>query len=147
MFSSSAGHSTRAIEIASIACLHNFFRHVLLFCSEILTYQLLGSQLWVVLSTENSRSPATAIDCEVSKLRHNSKTKLYIQVCHAVHKLTGCKAANCRQFCLQRSLKHYQQPSKCAIHTVTYTLTFKSNFLKFKSEQVSISTRVACFSD
>ena len=41
-------------EIASIACLDNFFRCALLSCSEILTYQLLGSQLWIVLSTENS---------------------------------------------------------------------------------------------
>ena len=35
--------------------MHNFFRHALLSCSEILTYQLLSSQPWIVLSTENSR--------------------------------------------------------------------------------------------
>ena len=50
---------------SGIACLHNFFRHTN--GAYDITYQLLGSQLWIVLSTENSRSPATAIDCEVSK--------------------------------------------------------------------------------
>ena len=59
---------------------HNFFRHALLSCSEILTYQFLGSQVLIFMSTENSRSPATAIDREVSKSRHNSRTKLHIQV-------------------------------------------------------------------
>ena len=74
----------------------------------------------------------TTIDREVSKLRHNSRTKLHIQVCHAVHKLTGCKAASCRQLCLQRSLHHYQQPSRCAIHTVTYALSFKIKLFKIQ---------------
>ena len=41
-------------ETASIACLHNC-------CSKILTYQLLGSQLWIALPLKNSRSPATAM--------------------------------------------------------------------------------------
>ena len=31
------------------------------------------------MSTENSRSQATAIDCEVSKSRHNSRTEPYNQ--------------------------------------------------------------------
>ena len=39
--------NSHMIEIASIAYLHNFFRHALLSCSKILTYQLLGSQLAV----------------------------------------------------------------------------------------------------
>ena len=56
MFSSSkfkcrAQHTS---EIASIACLHNFFRHALLPCCEILTYKLLGSQLLILLSMDNS---------------------------------------------------------------------------------------------
>ena len=33
--------------------------HLLLSCSNILTYQLLGSQLWTALPLEKSRSPAT----------------------------------------------------------------------------------------
>ena len=50
-------------EIASIACLHNFSGPALPFCSEILTYQLLGSQLYIAkaLPLKNSRSPATAM--------------------------------------------------------------------------------------
>ena len=48
-------------EIASIACLHNFSGPALLSCSEILTYQVLGSQLWIALPLKNSRSPATAM--------------------------------------------------------------------------------------
>ena len=40
---------TRIPCTSKIACLHNFFRQALLSCSEILTYQLLGSQLWIVL--------------------------------------------------------------------------------------------------
>ena len=51
-------YSTRILnmsEIATIACLHNLSGPVLLSCSEILTYQLLGSQLLIVLSTESSR--------------------------------------------------------------------------------------------
>ena len=57
-------------EIASIACLHDFSGPVLLSCNKILTYKLLGSQLW------------TALPLEVSKSRHidNSRTKLRIQV-------------------------------------------------------------------
>ena len=48
-------------EIASIACLLNFSGPALLSCSEILTYQLLGSQLWIALPLKNSRSLATAM--------------------------------------------------------------------------------------
>ena len=59
---------------------HNFLRHALLSCSEILTYQLLGSQLYIFMSTEKSRLPAIAIDREVSKSRHNSRTRLRMQV-------------------------------------------------------------------
>ena len=57
-------------EIASIACLHDFSGPALLSCNKILTYKLLGSQLW------------TALPLEVSKSRHidNSRTKLRIQV-------------------------------------------------------------------
>ena len=58
-FECRAQHSTYTSEIASIACLHNFFRNTLLSCD--LYYQLLGSQLWIVLSTENSRSSATTV--------------------------------------------------------------------------------------
>ena len=101
--------------VASIACLHNFFRHALLSRSEILTYLLLGSQLWIFLSTENSRSPGTAIDHEVSKLCHNSRKKLHIQVCHAVLKLTSCKTASSRQFCLYRNPHHQKQPSSISV--------------------------------
>ena len=61
-------------EIASIACLHDFSGPALLSCSKILTYQLLGSQLWTALPLEKSRSPATVN--KVSKSRHNSRTKL-----------------------------------------------------------------------
>ena len=74
---SSAQHRS---EIASITCLHNFSRPALLSCSEILTYQLLGNQLQIVLSMENSKPPATAINRGVSKSRHNSRTKLHIQI-------------------------------------------------------------------
>ena len=45
-------------EIASIACLHNFSGPALLSC---LTYQLLGSQLWIALPLKNSKSPAAAM--------------------------------------------------------------------------------------
>ena len=48
-------------EIASITCLHNFSGPALLSCSEILTYQFVGSQLWIALPLKNSRSPATAM--------------------------------------------------------------------------------------
>ena len=67
-------------EHASIACLHNFSGPALLSCSKILTYQLLGSQLWTALPLDKSRSPATVN--KVSKSRHNSRTKLRIQVSH-----------------------------------------------------------------
>ena len=65
-------------EIASIACLHDFSGPALLSCSKILTYQVLGSQLWTALPSEKSRSPATAN--KVSKSRHNSRTKLCIEI-------------------------------------------------------------------
>ena len=63
-------HTHTTSEIASIACLHDFSGPALLTCSKILTYKLLGSQLW------------TALPLEVSKSRHidNSRTKLRIQV-------------------------------------------------------------------
>ena len=48
--------------------------------SKILTYQLLGSQLWTALPLEKSRSPATAN--KVSKSRHNSRTKLRVKLSH-----------------------------------------------------------------
>ena len=43
-------------------------------CSTDRIYKLPGSQVWVVLSSVKSRSPATAI--KVSKSRHNSWMKL-----------------------------------------------------------------------
>ena len=64
--------------VASIACLHDFSGPALLSCSKILTYQVLGSQLWTFLPSEKSRSPATAN--KVSKSRHNSRTKLCIEI-------------------------------------------------------------------
>ena len=64
--------------VASIACLHDFSGPALLSCSKILTYQVLGSQLWTALPSEKSRSPATANT--VSKSRHNSRTKLCIEI-------------------------------------------------------------------
>ena len=67
-------HTHTTSEIASIACLHDFSGPALLSCSKILTYQLLGSQLWTALPLEKSRSPATVN--KVSKPRHNSRTKL-----------------------------------------------------------------------
>ena len=63
-------------DIASIACLHDFTGPALLSCSTILTYQLLGSQVWTALPLEKSRSPATVN--KLSKPRHNSRTKLCI---------------------------------------------------------------------
>ena len=71
---------TATSEIASIACLHDFSGPALLSCSKILTYQLLGSQLWTALPLEKSRSPATAN--KVSKSRHNSRTKLRVKLSH-----------------------------------------------------------------
>ena len=65
-------------EIASIACLHDFSGPALLSCSKILTYQLLGSQRWTAWPLEKSRSPATVN--KVSKPRHNSRTKLCIEL-------------------------------------------------------------------
>ena len=82
---------------------HDFSRHALLSCSKILTYQLLGSQLWTAsLPLGKSRSPATVnrvvrhgliilfgdansqappdYKQSLSKSRHNSRTKLCIQV-------------------------------------------------------------------
>ena len=60
-------------EIASIACLHDFSGPALLSCTKILTYQLLGSQVWTALPLEKSRSPTTVN--KVSKPRDNSRTK------------------------------------------------------------------------
>ena len=48
------------------------------------SYKLLGRQLWAVLSSEKSRSPATAI--RVSKSRHNSRTKLRMKLLHNIFK-------------------------------------------------------------
>ena len=45
-----------------------------------ISYKLLGRQLWAVLSSEKSRSPATAI--KVGKSRHNSRTTLRIKLLH-----------------------------------------------------------------
>ena len=73
---STATHTTS--EIASIACLHDLSGPALLSCSKILTYQLPCSQLWTVLPLEKSRSPATVN--KVSKPRHNSRTKLCIEL-------------------------------------------------------------------
>ena len=67
-----------AHERDSIACLHDFSGPALLSCSKILTYQLLGSQLWTALPLEKSRLPATVN--HVSKPRHNSRTKLCIEL-------------------------------------------------------------------
>ena len=68
-----ATHTTS--EIASITCLHDFSGPALLSCSKILTYQLLGSQLWTALPLEKSRSPATAN-------KANSRTKLRVKLSH-----------------------------------------------------------------
>ena len=64
--------------IASIACLHDLSRPALLSCSKILTYQLLGSQLWTALPLEKPRLPATVN--KVSKPCHNSRTKLCMEL-------------------------------------------------------------------
>ena len=64
--------------VASIACLHDFSGPALISCSNILIYQVLGRQLWTALPSEKSRSPATAN--KVSKSRHNSRTKLCIEI-------------------------------------------------------------------
>ena len=47
-------------EIAFIACLHNFSGPALLSCSEILTYKLLGSQLWIALPFKIARNSSIA---------------------------------------------------------------------------------------
>ena len=64
--------------VASIACLHDLSGPALLSCCKILTYQVLGSQLWPALPSEKSRSPATAN--KVNQSRHNSRTKLFIEI-------------------------------------------------------------------
>ena len=53
----------------------SFYGPALLSCSKILTYQLLGSQLWTALPLEKSRSPATAN-------KANSRTKLRVKLSH-----------------------------------------------------------------
>ena len=56
-------------EIASIACLHNFFRHTLLSCSEILTYQLFGSQLFAFEELQiasNSHDQSRVSNCAIA---------------------------------------------------------------------------------
>ena len=58
--------------------LTQFSGPALVSCSKILTYQLLGSQLWTALPLEKSRSPATVN--KVSKPRHNSRTKLCMEL-------------------------------------------------------------------
>ena len=76
----SAQRTYNMSEIDSIAWLCNSSGPALLYSSEILTYQLLDSQLCMVLPLENSRSSPTAIDREVSKSRHNSTTRLRIRL-------------------------------------------------------------------
>ena len=74
----------RATERA-VASFANFAHEIFRTCSAIFqytdrSYKLLGRQLWAVLSSEKSRSPATAI--KVSKSRHNSRTKLRMKLLH-----------------------------------------------------------------
>ena len=75
-------HSTRIVyherDSFHIACLHDFSGPALLSCSKSITYQLPCSQLWTALPLEKSRSPATVN--KVNKPRHNSRTKLYIEL-------------------------------------------------------------------
>ena len=88
-FECRARHSTYTSEIASIACLHSY----------PVTYQLLGSQLWIVLSTENSRPSATTVaQARAVGLRENfaGPTKLFC----STNELTSCKAVSCKLFCL-----------------------------------------------
>ena len=63
-------------------CHHSFLAQYLrsrrAICSSDRTYKLPGSHVWAVLSSEKSRSPATAI--KVSKSRHNSRTNLRTKV-------------------------------------------------------------------
>ena len=68
-------HSTRILNKSEIAS-----GPALLSCSKILTYQLLGSQLWTALPLEKSRSPATVN--KVIKSRHSSGTKLRVKLSH-----------------------------------------------------------------
>ena len=49
-------------------------------CSEILTYLLLSSQLWIALPSKNSRLPVTAINHKVSTSCHNSRSQLRIKL-------------------------------------------------------------------
>ena len=49
-------------------------------CCAILWYRPIRRQLQAVLTSEKSRSPATAI--KVSKSRHNSRTKLRMKLLH-----------------------------------------------------------------
>ena len=63
-------------------CHHRFLAQFLrsrrVICSTDRTYKLPGSHVCAVLSSEKSRSPATAI--KVSKSRHNSRTNLQTKV-------------------------------------------------------------------
>ena len=61
-----------------VASSRSFYGPALPSCSINLTYKLLGSLLWVVLFSEKSWSSAKAI--YVSKPRHNSRTKLCIEL-------------------------------------------------------------------
>ena len=69
-------------EIAVLLCHHSFLAQFLrsrrAICSTDRTYKLPGSHVWAVLSSDKSRSPATAI--KVSKSRHNSRTNLRTKV-------------------------------------------------------------------
>ena len=58
--------------------LAQFLRSCRAICSTDRTYKLPGSHVLAVLSSEKSRSPATAI--KVSKSRHNSRTNLRTKV-------------------------------------------------------------------
>ena len=73
---------TKACRTPPGLCHHSFlaqfFRSHRAICSTDRTYKLPGSHVWAVLSSEKSRSPATAI--KVSKSRHNSRTKLRTKV-------------------------------------------------------------------
>ena len=74
----------RASEPRAVASFANFAHEILQTCplsfSTDRSYKLLGRQLWAVLSSEKSRSPATAI--KVGKSRHNSRTKLRMKLLH-----------------------------------------------------------------
>ena len=58
--------------------LTQFLRTRRAICSTDRTYELPGSHVWAVMSSEKSRSPAMAI--KVSKSRHNSRTKLRMKL-------------------------------------------------------------------